>query len=171
MGRRGKGGEFLLGGLGGVSSVGVGGNAPIVPRALNSKEAANKGAGSEASLPVTKKPCNTVQSAWEATAEGVQRAIGKPSGSMAITSMVVRTSLSVRENHPIIAIRGISPLRRRVGGFAIAPDTPSQHTPMLLGFYRGFSLLCSCFFLFPLKTHVANFPKKVFVPLDKAENS
>ena len=33
---------------------------------------------------------------------------------------------------------GISPLRRRVGGFAIAPDTPSQCTPMLLDFYRGF---------------------------------
>ncbi len=33
---------------------------------------------------------------------------------------------------------GISPLRRRVGGFAIAPDTPSQRTPMLLDFYRGF---------------------------------
>ena len=34
--------------------------------------------------------------------------------------------------------QGISPLRRRVGGFAIAPDTPSQCTPMLLDFYRGF---------------------------------
>ena len=32
---------------------GVWGNAPTVPRATNSKEAANKGAGSEASLPVT----------------------------------------------------------------------------------------------------------------------
>ena len=29
------------------------GNAPTVPRPTNSKEAANKGAGSEASLPVT----------------------------------------------------------------------------------------------------------------------
>jgi len=32
---------------------GVWGNAPTVPWAANSKEAANKGAGSEASLPVT----------------------------------------------------------------------------------------------------------------------
>ena len=32
---------------------GVWGNAPTVPRATNPKEAANKGAGSEASLPVT----------------------------------------------------------------------------------------------------------------------
>ena len=59
------------------------------------KGRSQQGAGSEASLPVTKKPCNTAQSAWEATAEGVQRAIGKPSGSMAMTSMVVQTSLSV----------------------------------------------------------------------------
>ena len=32
---------------------GVWGNAPTVPRSTNPKEAANKGAGSEASLPVT----------------------------------------------------------------------------------------------------------------------
>ena len=32
---------------------GVWGNAPTVPRPTNLKEAANKGAGSEASLPVT----------------------------------------------------------------------------------------------------------------------
>ena len=32
---------------------GVWGNAPTVPRPTNPKEAANKGAGSEASLPVT----------------------------------------------------------------------------------------------------------------------
>ena len=32
----------------------------------------------------------------------------------------------------------ILPLRRRVGGFAIAPDTPSQRTPMLLDFYWKF---------------------------------
>jgi len=34
---------------------GVWGNAPTVPRAFNFKEAANKGAGSEASLPVTSR--------------------------------------------------------------------------------------------------------------------
>ena len=40
---------------------------------------------------------------------------------------------------------GISPLRRRVGGFAIAPDTPSQCTPMLLDFYRGFFMMTLLF--------------------------
>ncbi len=42
-----------LRGQGAELPCGVWGNAPIVFRALNSKEAANKGAGSEASLPVT----------------------------------------------------------------------------------------------------------------------
>ena len=32
--------------------------------------------------------------------------------------------------------QGNSPLRRRVGGFAVAPDTPSQCTPMRLDFHR-----------------------------------
>ena len=37
----------------GGASGGVWGNAPTVPRATNPKEVANKGAGSEAFLPVT----------------------------------------------------------------------------------------------------------------------
>ena len=41
--------------------------------------------------------------------------------------------------------QGISLLRRRVGGFAIAPDTPSQRTPMLLDFYRGFLIMTLLF--------------------------
>ena len=40
---------------------------------------------------------------------------------------------------------GISRLRARVGGFAVAPDTPSQRAPMRLGFYRNISLrICRC---------------------------
>ena len=42
-----------LRGQGAELPCGVWGNAPTVPRAFNFKEAANKGAGSEASLPVT----------------------------------------------------------------------------------------------------------------------
>ena len=45
--------EDPLAGSRGSAPCGVWGNAPTVPRATNSKEAANKGAGSEASLPVT----------------------------------------------------------------------------------------------------------------------
>ena len=45
--------EDPLAGSRGSAPCGVWGNAPTVFRVLNSKEAANKGAGSEASLPVT----------------------------------------------------------------------------------------------------------------------
>ena len=48
-----KGGGFPLAGSRGGAPCGVWGNAPTVPRATNFKEAAHKGAGSEASLPVT----------------------------------------------------------------------------------------------------------------------
>ena len=51
--RKGVKGGFPLAGSRGSAPCGVWGNAPTVPRATNSKEAANKGAGSEASLPVT----------------------------------------------------------------------------------------------------------------------
>ena len=44
-----------LAGSRGGAPCGVWGNAPTVARATNSKEAANKGAGSEASLPVTSR--------------------------------------------------------------------------------------------------------------------
>ena len=51
--REGVKGGFPLAGSRGSAPCGVWGNAPTVPRPTNSKESANKGAGSEASLPVT----------------------------------------------------------------------------------------------------------------------
>ena len=51
--RKGVKGGFPRAGSRGSAPCGVWGNAPTVPRATNSKKAANKGAGSEASLPVT----------------------------------------------------------------------------------------------------------------------
>ena len=51
--REGVKGGFPLAGSRGSAPCGVWGNAPTVPRPTNSKEAANKSAGSEASLPVT----------------------------------------------------------------------------------------------------------------------
>ena len=50
---RGQGENFPLRGQGAELPCGVWGNAPTVLRATNPKEVANKGAGSEASLPVT----------------------------------------------------------------------------------------------------------------------
>ena len=46
-------GQLPLAGCRDSVPAGVWGNAPTVPRPINPKEAANKGAGSEASLPVT----------------------------------------------------------------------------------------------------------------------
>ena len=101
----------------GSASGGVWGNAPTVPRQTYSKEEVNKGAGSEASLPVTKKPCNTAQSAWEATAEGVQRAIGKPSGSYSFYHYNRKVnSGSAKSSLTFYCCRGISRLRVRPKG-------------------------------------------------------
>ena len=51
--QRGQGENFPLRGQGAELPCGVWGNAPTVPRATISPNALNKGAGSEASLPVT----------------------------------------------------------------------------------------------------------------------
>ncbi len=51
--RKGVKGQLPLAGSRDSVPCGVWGNAPTVPRLTNPKEAANKGAGSEASLPVT----------------------------------------------------------------------------------------------------------------------
>ena len=53
--RKGVKGQLPLAGSRDSVPCGVWGNAPTVARATNSKEAANKGAGSEASLPVTSR--------------------------------------------------------------------------------------------------------------------
>jgi len=76
-----------------------------------------KGVGSEASLPVTKKPSNTVQVTWEATAEGVQRAIGKPSGSYSFYHYNRKVnSGSAKSSLTFYCCRGISRLRARPKG-------------------------------------------------------
>ena len=51
--RKGSRGKFPLAESRGSASGGVWGNAPIVPRATSMRNALSKGAGSEASLPVT----------------------------------------------------------------------------------------------------------------------
>ena len=93
--RKGSRGKFPLAESRGSASGGVWGNAPIVPRATSMRNALSKGAGSEASLPVTLRvrrrapkllfpqdsvknhcfpfcrPCNDKnQVTWEATAKG-----------------------------------------------------------------------------------------------------
>ena len=155
----------------GGAPCGVWGNAPTVFRALNSKEAANKGAGSEASLPVTLRSRRSApnllylqlphcRAKWvrptsigrrvllsvlvffvaggiasaEANAEGVQRAIGKPSGSVAMTRLIEKSTLTVEKTAILYCCEEISPLRRRRGGFPVAPSTPSACTLPCLDF-------------------------------------
>ena len=52
----------------------------------------------------------------------------------------------------IFVLQRVSPLRRRQGGFAVAPLTPSQCTPMLIELYRKF--LVSVPFV-PLSSNIA----------------
>ena len=113
--RGGVKGESPLRGQGAELPCGVWGNAPTVPRATSMSNALNKGAGSEASLPVTSRQM------------GATDQQGKRFGFLLL----------------VFFVAGVSPPRRRVGGFAVAPDTPSQRTSMLLDFLccRGISRL------------------------------
>ena len=93
------------------------GQRPNCFSGAHSKRTANKSAGSEASLPVTKKPSKTVQVTWEATAEGVQRAIGKPSGSYSFYPYNRKVnSGSAKSSLTFYCCRGISRLRVRPKG-------------------------------------------------------
>ncbi len=154
--RKGVKGQLPLAESRGSASGGVWGNAPTVPRQTYSKEAANKGAGSEASLPVTSRVlrrapkllirptvlcrakwarpnCLPFRHSWsfpqagDFAPAGASRGLcGRPRHLFAVHTHVSWS----------LSLQGISPLRRRVGGFAVAPDTPSQCTPMFLGLYR-----------------------------------
>ena len=55
---------------------GVWGNAPTVARATNSKEAANKGTGSEASLPVTLRSRRSAPKLFYPTCRILSRQMG-----------------------------------------------------------------------------------------------
>ena len=109
---------------------GVWGNAPTVPRATNSKEEVNKGAGSEASLPVTSRSRRSAPQAALSTTCTLSRQMG------ATDQHREKSFLGAG----LFCCREISPLRRRPEGFAVALWTPSHCTPMFLDFscYRGY---------------------------------
>ena len=109
---------------------GVWGNAPTVPRATNSKEEVNKGAGSEASLPVTSRSRRSAPQAALSTTCTLSRQMG------ATDQHREKSFLGAG----LFCCREISPLRRRPDGFAVALWTPSHCTPMFLDFscYRGY---------------------------------
>ena len=153
--RKGVKGQLPLAESRGSASGGVWGNAPTVFRALNSKGAANKGAGSEASLPVTSRvlrrapkllirPTVLCRAKWARPCCWSERASWSLSQAGDFAPAGASRGLCDRPRHPFavhthvswsLLLQGISPLRRRVGGFAVAPDTPSQCTLMFLGLY------------------------------------
>ena len=136
--RKGSRGKFPLAGSRDSVPCGVWGNAPIVPRATSMRNALNKGAGSEASLPVTLRVRRRAPKLLFPSTQHCRARWARPTSmGEGFLSMLV------------FFVAGISPLRRRQGGFPIAPLTPSA--PPLLGlsaagFVRGKGIpLPECF--------------------------
>ena len=112
----------------GSASGGVWGNAPTAPRATSMPNVSNKGAGSEASLPVTSRVLRRAPQAALFNIYAVSRQMG------ATEQLVFQTqSIFFRK-------QGISPLRRRPNGnenrrmSAIARWKPSGAPPCYLVF-------------------------------------
>ena len=123
--RGGVKGGFPLAGSRGGAPCGVWGNAPTVARATNSKGKINKGAGSEAALPVTLR---SRRSAPQAALSNLPHIVASD-GRDRIACFPDIVGLFRKQ--------GISRLRARPKGFAIALWKPSQCTPMRLDFYCG----------------------------------
>ena len=119
-----KGGIPLAGSRDSVPC-GVWGNAPTVPRATSMLNALNQGAGSEASLPVTLRSRRSALQLHIRPLTYCRARWARPT-SMGNDLFSRCWSFLLQE---------VSPLRRRVGGFAVAPLTPSVRTTVV-GFYR-----------------------------------
>ncbi len=104
----------------------VWGNAPTVPRATSMLNALNQGAGSEASLPVTLRSRRSALKLHIRPLTYCRARWARPT-SMGNDLFSRCWSFLLQE---------VSPLRRRVGGFAVAPDAPSHCTSMFLDFSR-----------------------------------
>ena len=146
--RKGSRGKFPLAESRGSASGGVWGNAPTVSRATNSKGTANKGAGSEASLPVTLRIRRCAPKLLFPSTQHCRARWARP------TSMG-EDFLSLL----VFFVAGVSPLRRRQEGFPIAPLTPSA--PPRLGlsaarFVRSKRFPCQSAFLPDYKTPAAS---------------
>ena len=136
--RKGSRGKFPLAESRGSASGGVWGNASTVSRATSMPNALNKGAGSEASLPVTLRIRRCAPKLLFPSTQHCRARWARP------TSMG-EGFLSLL----VFFVAGISPLRRRQGGFPIAPLTPSAPPRLGLsaaGFVRGKGIpLPECF--------------------------
>ena len=146
--REGVKGQLPLAESRGSASGGVWGNAPTVPRQTYSKEAANKGAGSEASLPVTSRvlrrapkllirPTVLCRAKWARPCCWSERTSWSLSQAGDFASAEASRGLCGRPRHPFavhthvswsLSLQGESRLRARQGGFPVAPLTPSVAT-------------------------------------------
>ena len=119
-------GDSPLAGSRGGAPCGVWGNAPTVPRATSMPNALNKGAGSEASLPVTLR---SRRSALKLHIRPLTYCRGRWARPTSMGNDLFSRCW------PFL-LHEVSPLRRRVGDFAVAPDAPSHCTSMFLDFSR-----------------------------------
>ena len=118
----------------GGASGGVWGNAPTVPRATNSKDEVNKGAGSEASLPVTLRFLRSAPK------------LLYPSLAHCRVKWTRPRSWSFRHNRSFLQAGDFASAEATRGQWkqtksAVAPLTPSQRTPPYLNFIVSF-LVC-----------------------------
>ncbi len=110
---------------------GVWGNAPTVPRATNSKEAAHKGAGSEASLPVTLRVLRRAPKLLYPPLAHCRARWARPN------SLTSDHSCSFPQ-------AGVSPLRRRRGGNENRRSLRSPPTPLRSAPSCNWSLIAAC---------------------------
>ena len=134
--RKGVKGQLPLAESRGSASGGVWGNAPTVPRQTYSKDEANKGAGSEASLPVTSRvlrraskllirPTVLCRAKWARPCCWSERASWSLSQAGDFASAEASRGLCGRPRHPFavhthvswsLLLQGNSPMRRRPKG-------------------------------------------------------
>ena len=119
--REGVKGQLLLAESRGSASVGVWGNAPIISRATSMSNALNKGAGSEASLPVTSR-----------VRRRALKLLFRP--TVLCRARWARPRCWAFDHSWSIPQKGISPLRRRKRGFSVSPLPPSGRHPRNLTF-------------------------------------
>ena len=124
--RGGVKGGFPLAGSRGGAPCGVWGNAPTVPRATSMPNALNKGAGSEASLPVTLRSRRSAPKLLYPT-------------SMQCRAKWARPDCLTSDHSSSFPQAGVSPLQRRRGGnenrrSLRSPPRPlrSGHSPHLI---------------------------------------
>ena len=126
---RGQGGNSPLRGQGAELPCGVWGNAPTVPRVTSMLNALNKGAGSEASLPVTSR----IRRCAPQLAPPTPRTLSRQMGATEYQSFpIILTLLKCRDFATVEATRGLP----------LAPSPPSTCPPHVSCFFLLLAFSC-----------------------------